>query len=347
MKDTKPISLRPLLVSASVDFLSQEGMRCLVTQEGLPELISQLLYYKEEGKALYPEIYIFDDLEFVKKVLPNFQFCFIGTGDKSKDTMLKALKKCAPLAENDWAIYILRKESSFDYGVFRAGTSILSVSISESLIDEKMDGFKAILVHQVAEKLIEVKGIKAESLLISYGSQEQIKNSPTDHQLRFIETIVLQVKQELRDQTINFFKKVFLEVLQRGHGTLACVINHKKKELPKKLNDGIALEQRIDIPKIINELLDKNDLQANSKLEGQFSLIMGMLQSDGITVFTDKGEVASYNVFVKHPESLLKSKTSGGARSRTYLTLCEMIGNGIESAYIQSQDGKIEVNDGK
>jgi len=71
------------------------------------------------------------------------------------------------------------------------------------------------------------------------------------------------------------------------------------------------------------------------------------LQSDGIIVFTDNGEVASYNVFVKHPEKLAKSKTTGGARSRTYLTLCGMIGNGIESTYIQSQDGKIEYNNGE
>ena len=347
MKLIKPISLKPLLVSASVEFLGQEEMACLTTQEGLPELISQLLYYKEEGKSLYPEIYIFDDLELVKKVLPNSQVCFIGTGDKNKSTMLKALKKCAPLTENGWAIYILRKQDSFEFGVFRAGTSILSVSISEALIDDGTDELKAILVHQIADKLIEVKGIKADSLLVSYGNQTHSSDSPTENQSLFIETIVKNVKQELKDPTINFFKKVFLEVLQKGHGTLACVISKKKKELPKKLQDGIELEQRINIPKIIEELLDKNDLQANSKLEGQYSLISGMMQSDGITVFTDSGEVASYNTFVKHPEKLIKTKTTGGARSRTFLTLCDMIGNGIESAYIQSQDGKIEFNNGK
>lgn len=346
MKTIKPISLRPLLVSASVEFLSQEEMACLTTQEGLPELISQLLYYKEEGKALYPEIYIFDDLELVRKVLINSQVCFIGKGEKSKATMLKALKKCAPLTENGWAIYILREANAFNYGVFRAGTSILSVSISESLIDDGRDELKAILVHQISEKLIEVKGIKADSLVVSYGTQEHTQNSPTEKQSEFITTIVDKVRQDLKDPTINFLKKVFLEVLQKGHGTLACVINHKKKSIPKKLNDGIILEQRINIPAIIEELLDKNDLQANSKLEGQYSLISGMLQSDGITVFTDNGEVTSYNTFVKQPEKLLNNKTSGGARSRTYLTLCEMIGKEIQSAYIQSQDGKIEFSNG-
>lgn len=342
MKSSKPISLRPVLIGESVNFLTQENMECLITQQGLVELISQLVYYKEEGKSLYPEIFIFDNLELIKKVLPVSQFCLIGSGEKTKFTMLKALKKCAPLTENGWAIYILRKENSFEFGVFRAGSSILSVSITETLIDNGSDELKVILVHQVAEKLIEVKGVRADTLIISFGSQDEANNSPTENQSNFIESIVKNVKFELKEPTINFLRKVFLQVLQRGHGTLACVIEDKRRELPKKLNDGIILEQKIDIPRIVSELLDKNDLQANAEMEGNFALIVGMMQSDGITVFTNNGVVTSYNVFVKHPEKLKKTITSGGARSRTYLTLCDMIGKGIESAYIQSQDGKIE-----
>ena len=342
MKNTKPISIRPILLGESVAFLSQENMECLITQDGLVELISQLVYYKEEGKSLYPEIYIFDDLELIQKVLPSSQFCFIGKGEKSKATMLKALKKCAPLTEGGWSIYILRNVDSFEFGVFKAGTTILSVSISEILIDNGTDSLKAILIHQVAERIIEVKGVKADSLIISFGSQEDAKTSPTESQFSFIETIITNVEEELKEPTRNFFKKLFLEVLQKGHGTLACVISSTKKEIPKKLQDGIVLKSKIDIPNTIKEVLDKNDLQANSILEGQYSLISGMMQSDGITVFKNNGEIAAYNVFIKHPEKLLKTSTSGGARSRTFLTLSELIGKGIESAYIQSQDGKIE-----
>jgi len=117
MKNIKPISLRAQLIGETVEFLSQENMECLITQEGLVDLINQLVYYKEEGRALYPEIDIFDNLDLVKKVVPTNQFCHIGSDTKTKDTMLKALKKCAPLSENGWAIYILRKASSFEYGL--------------------------------------------------------------------------------------------------------------------------------------------------------------------------------------------------------------------------------------
>lgn len=347
MKAPIAVTFRPHLVSSSVQFLGEEDMSCIITQEGIPDLVGQLLYYKEEGKPLYPEVYVIDDLDLVKAVLPSSQFHFIGSGEKDKLTMLKALKKCAPLTENGWSIYILRKVDSFEFGVFRAGLSLISVSISEHLIDYGSSDLKVILIRQIAEKLIEVKGVTAHPLLINFGNRENVTDSPISNQMKFVETIVSQLPGgRLKESSISFFRKVFMEVLQKGHGTLACVVSQAKKDLPKKLNDGILLQERINIPMIIEELLDNDDLQANSKLEGQFSLIVGMMQSDGITVFTDKGEVAAYNVFVKHPQKLINTKTTGGARSRTFLTLCEFIGNGIESAYIQSQDGKIEFKNG-
>jgi hypothetical protein len=215
------------------------------------------------------------------------------------------------------------------------------VSISETLITNGNDDIKAILIHQVAEKLIEVQGVKADSLMVNYGGHDQSIFSPIQNLSKFTETIVQNVPADLRDQTWNFFKKLFMYTLQQGHGTLACVIANKRR-IPKKLNDGIQLTTKLDITKSIKDLTEKNDLQANSVLEGNFSLISGMLQSDGITLFSDAGEVLSYNVFVKHPSKLVNSKTSGGARSRTFLTLSRMVGNELISAYIQSQDGQID-----
>ncbi len=343
MKNSKPISLRSVILGESVTFLGNENMQCLITQNGLVELVNQLVNYKEEGKDLFPEIYIVDDIDLILKTLPMSQHCFIGKGEKTIDTMMRALKKCAPLTDADWSIYIQRNEDSFGYGVFRAGTSILSVSIEETLINNGSDEIKAVLLHQISDKLIEVKGVKNDSLIISFGGIEESEITPLENQSEFIKKIVEYVPSRIKEPTINFYKKVFSEILKVGHGTLACVINHSKKDLPKKLKDGIVLEKRVDIPSFISNLLEKEDLRANSMLNGSYSIIIGMMQSDGITVFTDNGVIAAYNVFVKHPAKIAKTNTSGGARSRTFLTLCNMIGKGIEAAYIQSQDGKIEV----
>lgn len=343
MENGKPISLKAVILGEAASFLERENMDCVITQNGIVSLVNQLVNYREEGKNLFPDIYIVDDIELVLKSLPMSQHCFIGAGEKTKETMLRALKKCAPLTNADWSIYIQRNVADFKYGVFRAGTSILSVSIEDFLINNGTDDLKAILLHQVSDKLIEIKSMKNDSLMISFGGREESSKSPIENQVEFINSIVKNVSPQIKEQTLNFYKKIFNEILKVGHGTLACVISSKKKDIPKKLEDGIILENRINIPEIIKELLEKEDLQANSKLNGFYTIIVGMMESDGITVFTDNGEVAAYNVFIKHPDSIAKTNTSGGARSRTFATLCKIIGNGIESAYIQSQDGKIEI----
>lgn len=345
MKNGKPISLRPVILGEAVSFLENEGMECLITQNGIVSLVNQLVNYREEGKDLFPKVYIVDDIDLVLQSLPMSQHCFIGKDDKTKETMLRALKKCAPLTEADWSIYIQRNDDNFSYGVFRAGTSLLSVSIEDFLIINGTEELKVILLHQISDKLIEIKSVKNEPLMISFGGKEETNKSPIENQFEFIKTIVKNVDYSIKEQTSNFYKKVFNEILKVGHGTLACTISGSKKIIPKRLEDGIILKHRINIPEIIKELLEKDDLQANSKLNGFFTIIIGMMESDGITVFTDKGEVAAYNVFVKHPDTIAKTNTSGGARSRTFLTLCKFIGKGLKSAYIQSQDGKIEIKD--
>lgn len=342
MENGKPISLSSVILGEAVTFLEKEGMSCLITQQGIVSLVNQLVNYREEGKDLFPKVYILDDVHLMLQLLPMSQHCFIGKGKKNKETMLRALKKCAPLTEADWSIYIQRNDDNFSYGVFRAGQSLLSVSIEDFLINNGTEELKVILLHQISDKLIEIKGVKNDPLMVSFGGREETKKSPIENQIEFIKTIVKNLEPAVKEQTLNFYKKIFNEILKVGHGTLACTINSNKKTIPKRLEDGIILRERINIPAIIKELLEKNDLQANSRLNGFFTIIVGMMESDGITVFTDKGEVAAYNVFVKHHSSIAKTNTPGGARSRTFLTLCKLIGNGIESAYIQSQDGKIE-----
>src|SRR5690554_5971001 len=113
MKSGKPISLRSVILGEVVTFLEREGMECLITQNGIVSVVNHLVNYKEEGKDLYPKVYILDDMDLVLQSLPLSQHCFIGDGEKSKETMLRALKKCAPLTDADWAIYIHRSLDNF------------------------------------------------------------------------------------------------------------------------------------------------------------------------------------------------------------------------------------------
>jgi hypothetical protein len=336
------VSLRKQLKGAISDFLDIEKMACPHTENGLVEVINALSLYREEGKALFPKIFIFDDLSTVLKILAVHDHVRVGEGPKGQSTCIDALKKCAPLAQGGWAIYILRKNASFEYGLFRGIGSVLTISIENALINNGMRDVPVIMAQQLSEKYVKVEGVSGNSILINFGATRSDVEPSTEGINRFINTIVLNVPAHIKEQTSTFYETLFSDVLRAGHGTLATVISHRKKLLPKRFHDSIVLNPPIDIPLNIQSLLSSNDIESNCRLEASASLIKGMMLSDGITIFNDAGAVVAYNTFIKHTSSGHFSQgVAGGARRRTFDFLISMIGKGLESAFMQSQDGAV------
>ena len=342
MPSHKFISLRDSLKGAVGDFLDDERMACLKTQDGLVEIINALSYYREEGYALFPEIFLIDDLEAVFKVLPTSEHIHINDGPKDVSTMLKALKQCAPLAQGGWAIYVLRKKDSFEYGVFRSGTTILSVSIEDILINNGDPAVPVIMVHQIADKIVEMKGFLKSCLSVNFGAEKEGKGAAVEILEGFVSIIISSVPAELKELTQTFYRRLLARILKEGHGTLAAVISHKKRKIPKKVRDGVILNPPINIVQRIEDLTKKKSPQANIRLDACVALIPGMMRSDGITIFATDGSVRAYNVFIKHPTTGREQRTIGGARSRTFEALCGMLGNDIIGAFMQSQDGRLD-----
>lgn len=333
------ISLRSELQGVIVEFLKQEKMSCLITQEGILSLINALSLYKEEGKLLFPEIFIIDDLEKLKYELKPFIYHFIDESDKTPETMFTALKKCAPLTEGGaWSIYILRKETKVEYGIFSYGEHLLSVDAKKILL-ENDDYAKIIHIQQLTEKTVMLSGSKSEPLTVNFGINPTGDLSFIKNQIDLIYSILTNLKAVNKDPSVNFLNRVLTSVLQKSHGILIAVIDSKKKVVPKFLSDGITKIEKISIEKYVEDLLNTKTLSANYSIEGCASIISGMLLSDGITIFDNSGSIRAYNVFVKIPKKE-NIKTSGGARERTFEFLCSKINKGIISAFMQSQDGK-------
>ena len=127
------LSLSEQLDTAVTQFLHSESMTCPQTRDGLIMLINALGHYREEGKELFPEVFVFDSLENVLSILPESEHVAIGEDRKRPVTMAKALKKCALLARRGWAVYIERRAARFRYGLFRCGSNVLSLSAAELL----------------------------------------------------------------------------------------------------------------------------------------------------------------------------------------------------------------------
>jgi len=123
------LSLRKSLRGAVDDLLDAEAMACLKTQDGLVSIVEALARYREEGRELFPELYVIDDLPAVLRALPGSQHVPIGNGPRDAATMAKALKQCAPLAQDGWVVYIHREPDRFSFGLMRSGIHALSVPI--------------------------------------------------------------------------------------------------------------------------------------------------------------------------------------------------------------------------
>lgn len=338
----KIISLEKNLLVELQRFLKREQVKCKITQQGVIELIDMVFTYKEEGRYLFPQIYIIDDLALFTQLLSPSKVHKIGEGDKNAKVMTEAIKKCAPLTEDGWAIYVLRSDEKFEYGVFRTGTNILSVSASEIIISKDSPIVPAILIHQTSAKIVEVKGARGNSLITSFSTQSLIISTPSVFYANCIDVILAKVDEKYKDQARTFFKKLFLDILQGGHGTLLTVIDNQLTEFPEILRDGIKLDKKIDIVEAITDIKNVEPLIAYSRIEGYYSLVKGMLLSDGVTIFSNDGSILGYNVFISHVGDSVTPEKFGGSRKRTFNTLKNNLSKSMPAAYMQSQDGGIQ-----
>jgi hypothetical protein len=149
--------------------------------------------------------------------------------------------------------------------------------------------------------------------------------------------------QRVQEQALGFYERLFIKVLQAGHGTLAAVMPSTRRVLPQTLRDGIQLGQPIAIAQYIEDVVAKGDSESNTRLNAIGALISGMLLSDGITLFASDGSVRAFNTFIKHPRRQAEHGARfGGARRRTFDLPCTMIDTSLTGVFMQSQDGRVE-----
>lgn len=308
-------------------------------EDTIPIIVSQLLFYREEGKFLYPDVYMIVD-EYALKTLPGFHKYKISEGSVTdKELVKKAIKKCAPLCEKSWSIYLLLKEDILEYGLFSANENVTSVHREDAIISTEKDAPLVISIRILRDKLIMVRS-REEQLFIYFDvTDENNVDNIEELQMKFISKIVERVDDEKKESMVNFLRRLFTHVYRYGHGTLACVID-KDTKAEELFKDGIILSTPIELAADYLEAIGAGQ----SMLEGLFELVSGMMQSDGITVFTNDSQVKAYNVFLEVALTAEgKTKVSGGARSRAYNALRST--EGVIAAYMQSQDGKIQIKE--
>lgn len=332
------ITFRTQLIGGVTEFCQGSQIQFLSNALHLVELIVMLAHYREEGVSLFPKVYIANDRHTLTAMLPDGEVLKIGTSQPDVTGIKSALKKCAPLATNGWLIYIEPSQDRLEYGVFKGSGNPISVLVDDVLMTES-EGFFVVKASQIADDCVEIRSNRGGQHFIFLNHRKEDSPPPLQYLGKLITSITEKTPDEDKEPTISFLNRLFVSALRESHGCIIAVTNMEKA--PKFLSDdGVILDVPIDFSSLVFDL--KKERIEPSHLESKGHLLKGMLNSDGIILFDNKGRLLGYNCFVKVNN---KDNVIGGARKRAFASIKSKIGRGLSAAFIQSQDGWTDFED--
>lgn len=344
MSDTF-VTLSDSLVPIVGSVLYQAGLpHCPVTWAGIALIVSRLARYEEEGKQLYPKILITSDFSKLKKLLTPLHDQPLGSGELSISSYQACLKRLAPLAINDWYIYIERRSDRICYGLVRSASSILAASIEQHIQEfEADDEFPPVVLLRSVGGVVQAMTGHGTNTYIAFsgggkraGYQSEL-NSLAD-------CICSGLADDLSSSVKSLIAKTLTHSIERGHGSLVVVIPADMEQPPEGLRDGEWLPSSIDLATVVHTELFTNEVEAPTATRAMADIVTTMLMSDGITVFDTAGRLRAYRVFARaitDEDRNAVQSVIGGARTRTFELLNYWTNSQIIACLMVSQDGDV------
>jgi len=326
------ITFRSGLLGGVTDFCSDTGL-ALATPENLVELIVLLARYQEEGVELKPKVYLFGDIDSNIQMLPHGEKLKIGFISHTPEGLKKALKKCAPLSKDGWAIYLSNANAGqCEYGLFSGSSSPVSMDIDQVILDNDETN-KVVRLYQLASSCVELQSNSSGTINVFLNHRRDTSEPP----LKYFDNLIHAISSKIPDASIettkNYLSKTIFEALDDSHG---CIVAVATDQIPPAYlaNDGTTFEQPINFVDLI-EKVQENVIKENV-LSNKNALVKGMFNTDGIILFDSTGQLLGYNYFVNLPT---QDNLNGGARKRAFSSLKDKVGDGLEAVFMQSQDG--------
>jgi hypothetical protein len=336
-------SLREHVSDAIGNFLYREGFQPNeVTPLGILEAINLISDYHEEGVPLFPEIIVTNSLEFFKTI-PNKELA-IASGKLTVDEFKKAIKLCAPLAIDNWVIFIEVTADHIRYGLVSAEMTETSLSIyNQTVGDLKVEYEKTTIayIRNIGQKTVELSGLK-NKLTVSL-----TLDAPTHMTFNEISTISKAIAskcdENIRQQISTYFEKTITAAQRIGHGNLIAVVKEDEDTvaaLQATEKNGTYLPLPIDFEQLIRDAENDRSNETSINLKSYTSILKAMLNCDGITIFTNRGKLIAYHLLIKSYEKEGENLV-GGARSKAFAS---MQNSGLFlSCFYKSQDGNMKI----
>lgn len=331
-------SIRESLQGALVEFIRGSGCRDVDIEELVREVVGLLASYREEGVALFPQIFIFLDGTALRALATAGEIT-IGHAAVSGDAAMKIIKDCAPLAAGGWSIFAIREESSIRYGVFRSQSHSIAIPAEEAMHDLGAE-VPVILIRNRGHLIVELRSSTRKQFTVALTTMPAQNSSieiPVSH---FAEAATSSLSE--CEDFKAYLRRVIAEALQQSHGTLLAVIESDGTSGSRdtSLADGVWLGEPIYLNRLYRDAASTGSADSLSHLVAAETLLRGMINCDGVVAFGTIGEILGYRIFLKpRDQEALQLPEVGGGRRRTFALMKLRIPSVFRAALIRSQDG--------
>ncbi len=337
----KTVSARSSFLGEVSDFCSKNGVESTSLAEGICEIVFSLSELREEGVQLFPTVYLTTDIAALTSRLPGSSSVELGVGEPNASTAALALKQAAPLATGGWSIYLQNSAEEIRFGLFCADQVPLALSASDLLLSDG-DPTDIIAIESPASSLTVLRSGRGDKIEFQFLSARGTHTSPEDEIRRFVAAATSSIPESGRESIRTYAEKLIGETLRHSHGAMLAILGPDRDQVPESLQDSVTLAEPLEFQPAIAELLERSDAQAMARLVATGQLLSGMIRSDGITLVRNDFAVLAFRAFVRLPETGDAVSAQGGARSRAFAALENLIGNDLEGVLFRSQDGRTQ-----
>ncbi len=315
-----------------------------IISEGILNVVNELSDYHEEGKYLSPEIIVVSSTFYLKKQFPHLQIVPIGEFTLSPSTIQNfdsILKSCAPLAVDQWIIYIEIDEFSspqkVEFGLLNAMVDELSESIQLQVLSRldkiQKEELKCVFIQNIGQKQVRLAGLNRKLRILAF-SISATPDSPYESIQSLSNSITSKLKGKNRTQAATLYSREINNAVDQGHGTLIGVVCDSSL-LDDSSLIGHRLREPINIPGLITKALKTKKPSDFGRLRRNCQLIKAAICNDGITIFSEDGKFLGYH-YIIHGDSYIKG--AGGARSHAFESM--KLSKLFSCCFYKSQDGK-------
>ena len=303
-------------------------------------IMSEMCNYSEEDHRIRPQVILGTDLKnYFDTVTPKNYFVMYRD-DLSGGKLPRYFKSLALFCDNGWYIVVNKVNEQLEYGIFRSYVDIAGIRFEDffrNSFDEMMNGHMIVL-KAINNSDILITRYKEAEVLISQKFVAPDGKSQEEEYSKLADDVIEECDERNKAHLKACFMKMFRNFPQKVHGTIMLVVEDSFI-IPKNNLAGIQIEPPIDFDNIFTVYKEIDNYKDAESVYSLTGILYEMLNTDGITIITNKGRILFYNVFY---EGKIPKDIKGGARKRTAQGILKNKKlQGILGVYFQSQDGDI------